>query len=294
MSRQSNEFQAVMKVLYEHISGSDAVVTESAELLEPTSGALREIDVLIERVTGDMAVRVAVECRDRAAKDDVMWVDQVIGKFADLPVNKVILISSSGFTESAARKAAAHSIEVCTVEALSEKDWPKEFTLLGVARLNRADELVAVTLNMDPPADDAELTDRQEVQFDNQPTTTLAGFLGGCFRVSVQPRINDHLAARFLEMFTVLADLNKTVIVDAPTDFGGNPVIFINGEPHRIRSAVLHVRCRFSYDKAPLRHLRHGDYLVSTTKLASDSDGRRINIIQSAGPKRDTGNRTAA
>ncbi|HEY9625088.1 MAG TPA: restriction endonuclease [Crinalium sp.] len=280
MSRQGNEFQTVMKVLYEHMADAGAAVTESVELLEPTSGARREIDILIERIENGFPIRIAVECRDRATKDDVTWVDQVIGKYCDLKINKVILVSSSGFTESARLKATAHNIEVCTVEVLLAKDWPKEFTLLGAAQLYRVDELLKVVLNTDPEIDQTRLLGNLEVLVDGQPPTTLNRLLASCFHVNVRPRVADHLREHFCDIFSVLADLSRNVVFDAPVNFGGNAQISVEGQAYALNSGVFCVRSSFSYTKVEQRHLRHGDFLISTTKLKDDFGGRRLNIIQ--------------
>jgi hypothetical protein len=38
---------------------------------------------------------MAVECRDYTRQQNIQWVDQLIGKYKDLKVNKIIAVSSS-------------------------------------------------------------------------------------------------------------------------------------------------------------------------------------------------------
>jgi hypothetical protein len=98
---RSNEFQRLVKVIYEQIKPEGASVTESAMLREKGSSTEREVDVLVEARLADTVVRLAVECRDRSRRDDIEWIDQLIGKYRDLPVDKIIAVSASGVTKSA-------------------------------------------------------------------------------------------------------------------------------------------------------------------------------------------------
>ena len=52
----------------------------------------REIDVLIEKEINGKTAKIAVECRDRACKDDIEWVDSLVGKYMHLDVHKVIAV----------------------------------------------------------------------------------------------------------------------------------------------------------------------------------------------------------
>src|SRR6187402_968568 len=103
MAKQSNPFQKVILYVHQQFEGTDAKVTESADLIEEINGdeIKREIDVLIEKEVNGKMFRVAIECRDRNKKDDIEWVDSLIGKFVNLNVDKVIAVSNSGFSQKA-------------------------------------------------------------------------------------------------------------------------------------------------------------------------------------------------
>ena len=85
-------------------------------MLEPTQGGTaREVDVLITSTVGAHEFRIAIEASKTTRKADIEWVEQMIAKHADLPSDKLILYSGSGFTASAADKARRHNVGVVSL-----------------------------------------------------------------------------------------------------------------------------------------------------------------------------------
>ena len=149
MPARSNDFQRIVKYIYEQISDG-ATVTESG-LLRERDGTEREIDILIEWKFAGTNLQMAVECRDYTRQQNIQWVDQLIGKYKDLKINKIIAVSSSKFYLPAKRKAGEHGIEVITVNEALTKDWRAEierwkvmthsFTLMRMATSKRTARL---------------------------------------------------------------------------------------------------------------------------------------------------------
>ena len=141
MPARSNDFQRVVKYIYAQISYG-ARVTESG-MLKERDGTEREVDILIEWKYAGADFHMAVECRDYTRQQNIQWVDELIGKYKDLKVNKIVAVSSSKFYLPAKRKAQEHGIEVITVNEALTKDWRMEierwkmmthsFTLMRIA-----------------------------------------------------------------------------------------------------------------------------------------------------------------
>lgn len=121
MGRQTNAFQEIVAYLY-RLTESGAVVTESAFVAEP-SGTRREIDILVEQEVQGSLRRIAVECRDRGRASTIEWIDGLIGKFAQLPIDHVVAIASKPFTESARLKAELNGIELVEAATALTLDW---------------------------------------------------------------------------------------------------------------------------------------------------------------------------
>jgi hypothetical protein len=124
--KRSNEFQTLVYHVYVHLAATSDRVTESAMLQERDDGPKREVDVLIEHRAAGTSLQIAVECRARKDKDDIEWIDGLIGKFKDLKVNKTIAVSQSGFTAAAQQKAKDNGIDALALERATEESWPSE------------------------------------------------------------------------------------------------------------------------------------------------------------------------
>jgi hypothetical protein len=117
MPKRSNSFQRLIAAIEGQLAPLGAVVTESKLIKEKSSDTEREVDVAIESHVGQHRVLVAVECRDRSRPANLEWIDGLIGKYRDLPVEKVVAVSRSGFTKTAIKKAKEVNISTVTLEA---------------------------------------------------------------------------------------------------------------------------------------------------------------------------------
>jgi hypothetical protein len=121
--KRSNQFQRLIVSIHHALAEVSAVVEESRELRDRVTGTLREVDIVIESAVGDYPVFVCVECCDRSRPATVEWVEQQHGKHATLPTNKLILVSRSGFTQSALDKARSHNIETLATADAVAVEW---------------------------------------------------------------------------------------------------------------------------------------------------------------------------
>ncbi|WP_374571577.1 restriction endonuclease [Phenylobacterium sp.] len=123
MPKRTNEFQEIVAAAYRALASAGATVRESVLVKDRSGTTEREIDILAEMHGFASTFRLAIECRDRGRVETLEWVDALIGKFSDLPVDKAIAVSPKGFSRAAASKAAAHKIELVTVKQALSVDW---------------------------------------------------------------------------------------------------------------------------------------------------------------------------
>ncbi|WP_171068980.1 restriction endonuclease [Actinomadura geliboluensis] len=123
MPKRSNDFQAVVYFVRSHVDAQAAVI-ESALLPDRTGAGLREVDVLITSRVQGREFRIGVECRDHRRASDIVWVEQARTKQADLELDQMVLVSSSGFTGGAVAKAGYHGIELVTPDRPIPADGP--------------------------------------------------------------------------------------------------------------------------------------------------------------------------
>jgi hypothetical protein len=106
MPPRSNLFQETIAIVHAHLA-EDATIEESAMLEQRTTSELREVDVVLRSTVGGHEVVVSVEARATARKADLPWGESMVGKHADLPTSKLVLVSENGFTGPAKRHAEA-------------------------------------------------------------------------------------------------------------------------------------------------------------------------------------------
>jgi len=111
-------------------SGADLCVTPNARVMGKISGTARQIDVLIDaRHDTDNTRRLIVDAKHRRRKVDVKDVEGFLGLVNDVGATHGYLVTSSGFTKAAEKRAQMTvSIRIMPVDRLENFDpstWPK-------------------------------------------------------------------------------------------------------------------------------------------------------------------------
>ena len=115
----------------------DAVQVELGALVtDEASGKDRDVDVTVTvRDSGDSWAFKAFEVKDEKSSLDVTVVEQLCGKLNDMPsITHRAIVSSSGFSDGAKRKAKHHGIDLYLLERWEnpiELDFPR-FGLQGL------------------------------------------------------------------------------------------------------------------------------------------------------------------
>jgi hypothetical protein len=126
MSEASSKFERQIQRIHELIEESNAQVEWNDHIPDPDNLAQpRQIDVTIKR-DGKLTL---VECRIHKSKQDVNWIEEIIGRRASLRANAVIAVSASGFTKGAIQKADKFGIILRDILSLSEDEirrWGKK------------------------------------------------------------------------------------------------------------------------------------------------------------------------
>lgn len=122
MPKRTNPFQRLIYTI-QHSVTDDAVVTESKMLPNIRTGSPVEVDIVIEAETGTIPMIIGIECTATARAATVEWAREMIGKHQDLPTDKLVLVSQSGFSTEAEGLAQAHNIEVITLREAEAFDW---------------------------------------------------------------------------------------------------------------------------------------------------------------------------
>ena len=109
MPARSNLFQRLVREIHSDL-GPNWNVTESNFKTDALAEEEREVDVTIEGKIGGYPITISVEAIDHSRPADVTWIDKMVGKHGQMPTDKLVLWSASGFTKTALTKAAKLNI----------------------------------------------------------------------------------------------------------------------------------------------------------------------------------------
>lgn len=127
--RHSTAFEQQVHRIYELLEGSGASVTWNDHISDPDNPRqARQIDITLRRD----GILTLIECRDHQTRQDVQWIEELIGRRASLRADAIIAVSSSGFTAGALSKAKSFGIIPRDLRELTElevKDWGQQTAL---------------------------------------------------------------------------------------------------------------------------------------------------------------------
>ena len=105
MPRRSNTFQKLVTLLETALASNGVLVRESVLLKDLRTGEEREVDIILEGMVSSYKTTIGIEVIDRSRPASTPWVEAMYQKHADLPIDKTILVSRSGFYAPASEKA---------------------------------------------------------------------------------------------------------------------------------------------------------------------------------------------
>ena len=132
MARAGRDLERLVAVLEEILRPEELFIRSPDHVRDTVTGGLREVDVSI-RATGDSPVIAICECRDRTSIEDVTWVEQVVTKARDLEGSPpAVLVSSSGFSAPARKKADTYGHDVRLVTSVTLEEFRSWFQMAHV------------------------------------------------------------------------------------------------------------------------------------------------------------------
>ena len=241
------------------------------------------MDILITNRYAGHDIRILVECRDRARNETVEWIDALIGKSSSLDVNKVVAVSSKGFTEGALSKASKNGIDALTLKQARETDWGNYPIKPGVMVLT--DDIFRITdvlyKHNDSFIQMSELGLESEIEFEGEIIGTLIELITFYFQEKLGPENEKYKKGKMLEIFRTKADLEKDMHVEVECNWPRITVLSSSGERVEIESVKYVVTGTRQSKDIEQKHQVFNQMLVSTGKhLDSDDSTIHFMIVQ--------------
>ena len=125
MSKESDDFEIMITRIHEILEDEGAIVEWNDKIPDPDNPSQpRQIDVTVRK---DDVFNI-IECRLHKDKQNVKWIEELIGRRISLEADSVIAVSSSGFTSGAIKKANKYGVVLKDLITLTEDDilgWTK-------------------------------------------------------------------------------------------------------------------------------------------------------------------------
>jgi hypothetical protein len=127
--KDSEAFEHRIHRIHELLECAGALVTWNDRVVDPDNPSQqRQIDITITR-DGKLTL---VECRQHKTRQDVQWIEELIGRRLSLEADSIIAVSSTGFTAGALKKAKRHGIitrDFSQLTDLEVKSWGRQVAL---------------------------------------------------------------------------------------------------------------------------------------------------------------------
>jgi hypothetical protein len=281
MAKRTNAFQQLVTYIHSQVEEDGGQVTESAllEELNIPDPIPREVDVLVERIIDGKVTRIAIECRDRNAKDDITWIDGLIGKYLNLPVQRVVAVSNSGFTSTAVQKAKANRIELRSLKDAITTDWPAEFRKFGLACHNMHITVERFSLIFEDEHPNS-LSTLDQVEITDGPIGPLSEFADAFINGDlVRTRSLEHINKQMLEIFKTRADLEKTLVAEHTIPVNGLTLVSHTTHRYTIGSVQLIIVAVPEVQEIPLTFSDYEKARVSQGTIQIEKSKRSLNIF---------------
>ena len=124
MKKKSGEaFEKLAEDIFNKLKKFQNEYSVQHDVLLDSQFGKRQFDILIKHEMAGFEYFTAIECKDHKSKISIKEIDNFESKLRDVNIQKGILISRNGFSNSAISKAKNTNISLCTAhEALSE-NW---------------------------------------------------------------------------------------------------------------------------------------------------------------------------
>jgi hypothetical protein len=283
MPKRTNDFQKLIKSIYEQIVPDGGKVTESGMVYDKDAETLREVDILVKYRYAHHDFKIAIECRNRSRKDSVEWIDRLIGKSKSLSVNKVVAVSKEGFSEIAIKKAEAHNIDTLTLKNAVETDWGKYPIKPGLIILSGENYRLRDVLFKDGVKYRSlkEIDLRSSVIVNGVEIGSIKDTFEYFFVNHLSPFIQKYKKQEIIELFKTRADLGKTLCIESSHNFPGCFAHLSTGEEVDISNLKFIISGTRRTAEVEQKHYKFNELMVSMGQyLDTDGSAIKCNIVQ--------------
>jgi hypothetical protein len=170
--RKGKEFEKIITAIESSLP-SNGKIFPDYRVEDKDTGQLRQIDIAIINKDAYREIFCIIEVRDTTRRVGSPYIDQIIKKKDSVNAHKAIIVSKSGFSKPAIKKAKKYSIGTLTFNDLDEVNW---FEWIRFDSINFSElifyDIKYVNIHLDMPQEIAKsiklITDQSELKKDDK------------------------------------------------------------------------------------------------------------------------------
>ena len=223
-------------------------------------------------------MRIAIECRDHRRGSDLKWIDELIGKYNSLPVDRIVAVSRQGFSKSALAKADAHRIETRTLKAAMDADWPEELEFRRMAQVE-IDITFRIAIETTPPWNKSDAPGEINYRAERMVRTDFDQ------RVleMIRQEINMAVLGRVRDDSEDLDELDGTLEEMYEVLLPGATVIGASGRLYELNRVTVQAYAEVTPSFVPTRWEKFGDVGITTGTFAVEDQTVEATMVQAPG-----------
>lgn len=280
MPKRTNEFQQLIALIEKLLADGSAKVTESKELRDNIIDKLREVDIVIERSDGIRDIIISVECTggNSTRRATVEWVERMWGKHQSLPTNKLILVSKSGFTASAKKKAEWWYIDAIDIDEAKTLNWNS--VVKNINEINISNFLIPYITEI-KVIFEGEATEKIDISELNLPKSTLCDpqgeDVGNPFDVATKWLINPE----FIKTLEQVAYTDANTVIEFERRLEkGCYLVDGNGKNWPVIALQVKAQCKKELSTISLEQGVYGKVQIAHGKGSSFGRGTQVLFAQ--------------
>lgn len=283
MPKRSNEFQKLVELIYKTYKNKDDIKIQESCLIKDSDGVQREIDILIEKEFIGKTFNVAVECRDHKRKADVLWLDQIKGKYDKLPIDKIIAVSKKGFTKTALGKANNMNIETISLEDADVREWENKLQLFFINFIKTDISLKNATLQFKPKISSLIAFEEPVYGKEKKYLGKLNELLLNYFHNEVVPEISKFLYNEYFPSCKNEEDLKRLIVLDVDAKISNHFVKGNNDDWYTIDEVKYNIQINTILTRSKTNYYKYDENILISESLHNDSNKTfKVNVIQNS------------
>ncbi len=259
MPKRSTNFQDLIELIERQLAPAGAKVVASKLLKDSRSGEDREVDIVIETKSGIHPVTIGIEVTEQKRPASSPWIEGISKKHEDLPINKSIAVSRSGFYRPALKKAEAYKIDTLTLREATNLDWKAKIDRMPSVKIISflLPYLTGATVVF---TDEASLTQFKKIKWKALEVFKPSGESRGSLRSILDCLIADK---NFVKQVEEIAYTDAGTIVEGEIRFEkGSYVLGPDNDQYEVHSVRFKAKCKKKEIDAELLKGRYRDTAV--------------------------------